>query len=293
MTLQDPRQLDMWGQPIAAPTEAAPEPAPVRVVAPPISVGAGRQLRALQASLPVIRDADPDPAGLEGWREELGAPMPRIVGGACEELAARRQPDGTLAPCPRFRCPHHLGLHIGEVTAVGPVREAELVISTAGLPAEMGRRPALPALPETHGEVEAFQGAAVDALARVPDTCDLDVIARHPDGVPVEEIARVLGVSEEIVRLETLSAARKLLTAAGIPPRLARMATMAAGGPWASGLDPGEAIETINRDPARRQAPIVRRPAVAPPTPAPRAIVRVERDAPAPRELTAEDVFTF
>ena len=68
----------MWGQPIAAPAEATPEPAPVRVVAPPISVGAGRQLRALQASLPVIRDADPDPAGLEGLREELGAPMPRI-----------------------------------------------------------------------------------------------------------------------------------------------------------------------------------------------------------------------
>ena len=278
----------MWGQPIAAPAEATPEPAPVRVVAPPISVGAGRQLRALQASLPVIRDADPDPAGLEGWREELGAPMPRIVGGVCSEVAARTRADGTLAPCPRFRCPHHLGVHVGEVTAVGPIREAELVISTAGLPAKMGRRPALPALPEAHGEVEAFQGEAIDALPRLPDTCELEVIARHPDGVPVEEIARVLGVSEEIVRLDTVAAGRKLLRAAGLPihAELSRLAVREVA------VDHAAALERIAPT-AKPRRPRVRRSKAAPPPPVPRAIVRQEREAPAPRELTAEDVFTF
>lgn len=289
MTLQDPRQLDMWGQPIAAPAEPPAEPAPVRVIAPAVSVGAGRQLRALQASLPVIRDADPDPAGLEGWREELGAPMPRIVGGVCSEVAARTCPDGTLAPCPRVRCPHHLGLHVGEVTEVGPIREAELVISTAGLPPEMGRRPALPALPETHGEVEAFQGAAVEALARLPDTCELEVVARYPDGVPVEEIARVLGVSEEIVRIDTVAASRKLLRAAGLPDRMAALPSHES---WSSGVDHAAALERIAPTPKPRR-PRVRRSKAAPPPPVPRAIVRVERDAPAPREPTAEDVFTF
>jgi len=54
-----------------------------------------------------------------------------------------------------------------------------------------------------------------------------------------------------------------------------------------------EAVIERQAEPVRR-APATCRPSkVAPPPPVPKAIVRVEREAPPPREPSAEDLFTF
>ena len=348
MTLQGPIQLDIFGAPptqephteAIRPVEA---PRPVAVSAP--SVSAERATRALQRSLPVVRDADPDPAGFEGWRHELKRPRPRAVGGQCTEVANRvlggwscsvrcgwtldvgpaprrcpscvevlgGDPDAMalrsagrpvldLAPCAWTACPHHLAVDVGETVTIGPVREAELVLSTAGRPPEMGRRGSLSSTPETAGEVHDFAVAVVERVPEMPDTCTLDVIDRYPDEAPIAEVARVLGVSEEMVRVDTNRAIAKILAAGGaLDPKIA--AALLAGrllgvdGAGAeltirSGADPHEVIERAASK-GCGQAPVSARAPVADPVPAPARIVRVEREAPAPRELTADDVFTF
>lgn len=245
----------MFGLPPSAPTEdRTPDPEPE---SPPPSAAPDRRFRALQRSLL---------APLEATRPE---PMPRIVAGVCSEREARRRPDGTLDPCPRVRCPHHLAIDLGDPEEIGPVREAALTASTAGQPVEMGRRPSLSAYPRTHGEVEQFADLVIDRLPTLPDTCELDVIARYPDGVPVEEIARVLGVTPEVVRRDTMSAAAKLFdeTAADALANLE------------------EALPRVRRATQRSE-----------PRPAPPPVVIVrheEREAPPPRELTAGEIFTF
>ena len=262
-------QLGLFGgeePPMPAPKPEA-KPDPPRQ--PAAAVSAERALCALQRPLAVVASTDPEPPGLEGWREWLAEPPPRIVGGVCSEMAERRRSDGSLAPCPRLSCPHHLAIDVGEPEEIGPVREAALTASTAGQPVEMGRRPSLSAYPRTHGEVEQFADLVIDRLPTLPDTCELDVIARHPDGVPVEEIARVLGVTPEVVRRDTMSAAAKLFdeTAADALANLE------------------EALPRVRRA-AQRSEP---RPATPPV-----AIVRhEEREAPPPRELTAGEIFTF
>jgi hypothetical protein len=265
-------QLGLFGgeePPMPAPKPEA-KPDPPRQ--PAAAVSAERALRALQRPLAVVASTDPDPPGLEGWREWLAEPPPQIVGGVCSEMAERRRPDGSLAPCPRLSCPHHLAIDRGEVVTVGRYREADLVLSTAGLPVEIGRRPALPAVPETQGEIDAFAAAVLDRLAELPETCTLEVVARYPDGAPIEEIERVLGVSGEMARRDLLRAQAKL-------------------------FDPASADATANLEavaPTRRKArpPRQRRTAADPP-PAPRAIVRRETEAPPVREPSAGEIFTF
>lgn len=276
--MPDPRQLAMF--------EVAPtDPAPIRVdpAAPPPAVStaahvsAARAIRALQVSLPVVDTVEPDPPGYDGWRAYLATARPRIVGGACTEAANRRRPDGTLGPCGWTACPHHLGVDVGEVVDLGPVREAELVATTAGLPVEMGRRPSLSAIPETAGEVHEFADAAIARLdgraPPLPYSCTLDVVAEYPDGAPIAIIARALGVSEEIVRLVLFRTGRVLYNP-GHPDAWANLEA-AAGAP-------------------RQVAPVKVAPSkIAAPGPAPVAIVRVEREAPPVREPSAEDLFTF
>lgn len=261
-------QLAMFGLPSVAVETADLSPASPRcatidetTAAAPRRTDSSRALRALQRSLPVVVQ----PAPVE--------PMPRVVGGVCSARAERLREDGSLGPCPRVRCPHHLAIDLGEPETIGPAREAPLVCSTAGQDAELGRRPGLSAYPETHGEVESFADHVVDRLATLPDTCELDVIARYPDGVPVCEIARVLGVSPEVVRRDTESATRKLFDE-----------------------DVSDAWTNLEEAAARAKRP-ARRPTpskIGEPSTAPRAIVRRETgDVPRPVELTAGEIFTF
>lgn len=283
--MSDHRQLAMFDLGPAAPAEPAPITVDADKPAPPVSVAAhvsaARQVRALTLHLPIVADADPDPPGYDGWREYLGADRPRTVTTTtCTEFARRQRPDGTLAPCAWTACPHHLAVDQGEVVDLGPVREAELVASTAGLPVEMGRRPSLSAIPETAGEVHDFADAVAARLdgraPPLPYSCTLDVVREYPDGAPIAVVAGALGVSEELVRVIGLKVAR-LWSGAEHVDALANL----------------EAVIERQVEPVER-APAARRPSkVAPLAPVPRAIVRVEREAPPPKEPSAEDLFTF
>lgn len=286
--MSDHRQLAMFDLGPAAPAEPAPITVDADKPAPPVSVAAhvsaARQVRALTLHLPIVADADPDPPGYDGWREYLGADRPRTVTTTtCTEFARRQRPDGTLAPCAWTACPHHLAVDQGEVVDLGPVREAELVASTAGLPVEMGRRPSLSAIPETAGEVHDFADAVAARLdgraPPLPYTCTLDVVREYPDGAPIAVVAAALGVSEELVRVIGLKVAR-LWFGAEHPDA------------WANLEDVIER-RTAADELARRRAVASRPSKIADPPPVPRAIVRVEREAPAPREPGADELFTF
>jgi hypothetical protein len=249
------------------------------------AVSAERAMLAAQTSLlrPDRPDAPSlavDPPELHGWREELGRARPRMVAGVCSAVAAdRRRPDGSLAPCPWATCPRHLLLDVGQVVEIRGRRHADLLINRAGEPATMGRRPALAAVP-TDGEVDEFDAAALDRLEELPDTCELDVIARHGEAVPVEAIAAALGVSEEQVRLDTLNAARAL----GL--------VMDNGEPGPGEFGVADAIlERLRVRPRRIRR--TWRGTVADVLPAPALIVRIEREAPPVREPSAGEIFTF
>lgn len=273
----DPRQLAMFAFEPRSPA-IEPEPQPDQP-APSAAVSSARQVRALTLHLPVVADADPDPLGYDGWRDHLGVERPRVTRGVCSELERRRRHDGAIAPCAWTACPHHLAVDVGEVVDLGPVREAELVASTAGLPVEMGRRPSLSAIPETAGEVHDFADAVIARLdgraPPLPYSCTLDVVSAYPDGAPIPVIAAALGVSEETVRLVGLRVAHAWF---GAEYRDA----------WAN----LEAVIEQRSEPPRR--PAAAKPSkAADPLPEPVAIMRVEREAPPPREMTAEDLFTF
>lgn len=251
-------QLAMFDLGPAKPEE--PKPALVIDRAPAgRHTSAARQLRALQRSIPI------GVAKVE--------PMPMIVGGVCSELRERTRPDGTVGPCARVRCPHHLALDQGEIVQIGPTREAGLVCSTAGKPVEMGRRAALSPYPDTHAEIVAFEDLVIERLGELPDTCTLDVIARHPDGAPVEVIAATLGVTEEIVRRAYKSVVDK-------------------------GFDPTCESAADNLDemaPRTKRARHKSASKATPPSPvtAVRIVLNQERDrkVPAPREKTADEIF--
>lgn len=256
-------QLSMFF--VATERAATADPEPTETPPPqpeerPNHVSAGRQLRALQRSIP-----------LEPPAKRI--PLPRIVGGVCEERANRLQPDGTLAPCFRVTCPRHLAIDIGDPVVIGPTREAALICSTAGQDAMMGRRPELSAYPDTYGEVEAFGDLVVERIPYLPWSCDLDLIAQYPDGAPLDVIARALGVSEEVVRRD-LNSAEALRD------------------------DACETVEDAIEEAAPRMRRAPRKPSpskLASPGAIPAAIVRREEQEPppAPRMLTADDVFTF
>jgi hypothetical protein len=127
-------------------------------------------------------------------------------------------------------------------------------------------------VPETQGQVDAFAAAVLERLSELPETCTLEVIARYPDGAPIEEIERVLGVSGEMARRDLLAATAKVFDPTA-PNAIANLETAA---------------------PTRRKArpPRQRRKAANPPPP-PRAIVRREVEAPPVREPTAGEIFTF
>lgn len=241
------------------------------------AVSAEREMLAAQA---VIDGLAIEPPEIEGWREELGRPRPRIVAGVCSEFERwRRLEDGSIGPCGGATCPRNLLLDRGEpVVVLGRVHH-ELLLNRAGEHPVMGRRPALAAVP-TDGERDRFDLDAIERVDELPDTCERDVIARYGGEVPVEAVAAALGVSEEQVRIDTLSAAAKL----GL--------VMVNGEPTPGDF---ERVERILRELSPRRPKIRRtwRGKVAAPTPVPRAIVREERAAPPVREPSAGEIFTF
>lgn len=294
-------QLGLFGgeEPLPVAFDEPPPPAPPR--REPREVSAERAARAAQRTIDGVAL---DPPDIEGWREELGHPRPQIVNGVCVTGEKwRRRVDGTLGPCPIFTCPRHLGLDVGEPITIGGRRHAELIASRAGEDPTMGRRPALPAVP-TDGEADAF---ALHVIARndfLPATCERDVIAQirqqepdidepdpeqlaaRVDAVAVRVIAYHLGVSEEQVRLDTLSGAEKL----GI--------RMVNGQPLPGYGDHAEQL--LARISGRRLPPTDAevaasvagaRALLTDTAPPPVVIRRIEREAPPPRELTVDEIF--
>jgi DNA-directed RNA polymerase specialized sigma24 family protein len=101
-------------------------------------------------------------------------------------------------PCPHVSCRQHL------------LREWPLV-----------GREALAASPDwaegwrTHPATRGA-GSLAEALARMPATCALDVVDDAPDGLPLEEIGRLLGCTRERARQIEAVALRKLAASAAV-----------------------------------------------------------------------------
>ena len=302
---ESPRyQLGLFGgeEPVTA-VEAVKVAEDLNAKPPRREVSAERAMLAAQASLAISMD----PPDIEGWREELGRERPRIVNGVCTAIERdRRQADGTIGPCPWLACENHLLFDYGEPVTIGGRRYAEVRLNRAGAAeddAALGRRPGLPTVP-TDGEVDDFALLALRRLEELPDTCRLDVQARdysgayqhaHANGAeitgqmsewqesieaPVMAIAVALGLSEEQVRLDTLSGT----AAIGVG--------MHNGSPVPAHP---EVAEEILRQASQCKPKIRRtwRGKVGTPPPAPAAIVREERDAPPVRERSADEIFTF
>lgn len=285
----------------------------------PRAVSAEREMRAAQVGMAGLAI---DPPEIEGWREELDRrPAPRFdAAGRCEVVEShRRRADGTIGPCPVVTCPRHLLLDYGAPIQISGRRHAEVLISTAGLPPAMGRRPALAAVP-TDGEADAFALDALRRLDEIPDTCGVDVQRRLASAAGAEvdgaeatdadreallviEIARVNGWSVEEVRLLTLSGAAKLgiemVNGHPQPGDGARVEAILAQ------LDGTRAEMTAAERREREQRvadylgigghvdPIaaIDRALLTDTSPPPAVIRRIEREAPAPRELTVDEIF--
>lgn len=312
--------------PLLPQTPIAFEPPPAPAPPPRRAVSAEREMLAGQVTLAISLD----PPDLQGWEQELGRERPRIVNGLCTAIEEwRRLEDGTLGPCPFVACPRHLLIDSGAPIEIGGRRYAELMLNRAGLPATMGRRPALPAVP-TDGEIDAFGLEALDRLDEVPDTCSVEVQQRvsahdgtvdedgrqinwttdearasHADAMQVQEIARAMGVSVEEVRLYTLSACDKigvkLVNGQPLPGDGARVAAILAQ--LEGRRVPLADVDLVAR--ARRVLAYLGAPAqpgvdldaaiaralLTDTSPPPAAIRRIERDAPPPRVPTADEIF--
>lgn len=261
---------------------AAAHVEPVHEAPPRRAVSAERAMLAAQVTMAGLAV---DPPEIQGWREELGRPRPRIIGGTCTAVYnERRRADGSIGPCPWAACKFSLLLDLGEPVIVNGQIRHELLLNRAGEHPAMGRRPALPAVP-TDGEIDAFDLDAIARLDELPDTCQLDVQRRaaghDADGMSeayVGTTADAMGVSEEQIRIDTHEAT----AAIGV--------RMVDGQPV-----PGDPsiVEAILRRARGVSTPTAPPSKVGKPPPVPRALVREERDAPPPRSPTAGEIFTF
>lgn len=208
MSLSGDQQLALFGDPTPATGHASDLPPvpedtePKRPIQPAderVPRQLNEQLNMLASyadvSIPTLVQDEPDE---EGWREEYGRPLPRIVGGRCEFEAERIQPDGTVAPCPRFSCRLHMGIHVNE-------RTGEMVLNEGPLH-RLGRPPALLESDERGGEKEvAFLRRALRQLPKLRFSCTIDAqryyraLGRDPTEA---EVGDHLGVSDETARLE-------------------------------------------------------------------------------------------
>lgn len=160
--------------------------------------------RAVQFSMlasyadPSILSLVEEPEDEQGWREEYGRPLPRIIGGRCEFEAERIRPDGTMAPCARVSCRLHLLIQVNETTG-------EMILNEGPMH-RLGRPPALLQSDERGGEKEvAFFARAQEQLPKLRFSCPIDArryfrtLGRDPTEA---EVGDVLGVSHETVRIE-------------------------------------------------------------------------------------------
>jgi hypothetical protein len=103
-------------------------------------------------------------------------------------------------PCPWVGCRHHLLL---ELTVGRTSASMRLNVADQGT-TKMGRRRGL-AIADPRRDsaaallVQRWIDDAVEALSRMEHTCVLDVAAAHPDGIPDQHIARLLGLHEQAV----------------------------------------------------------------------------------------------
>lgn len=306
----------------SAPIELEPPKPPRR------AVSAERELLAAQRSLAISLD----PPDIEGWRDELGRERPRIVNGVCTAIEQwRRLEDGTIGPCPWTGCPRHTLIDHGQIVTIGGQRRAELLLHRAADDEAVGRRPALPAVP-TDGENDAFDLEALKRNDLIERTCIRDAmplvadraedaeassvgemyidgeaasLASHmADAARVAVIAETLGLSEEQIRLDTISAAAKLgirlMNGQPVPGDGARvealLAKLAGRRRVLSDAELAERRARVMAYLGRRgeaSAEAIERALLADATPAPVAIRRIERDAPPPREPGADEIFTF
>lgn len=306
----------------AAPIELEPPKPPRR------AVSAERELLAAQRSLAISLD----PPDIEGWRDELGRERPRIVNGVCTAVEQwRRLEDGTIGPCPWTGCPRHTLIDHGQIVTIGGQRRAELLLHRAADDEAVGRRPALPVVP-TDGEIDAFDAEALKRIDTIPRTCIRDAmplvadraddaeasavgqlfidgkeesLPNHlADAARVAVIAETLGLSEEQIRLDTISAAAKLgirlVNGQPVPGDGGRvealLARLAGRRRVLSDAELAERRARVMAYLGRRgeaSAEAIERALLADATPAPAVIRRIEREAPPPRELGADEIFTF
>lgn len=99
--------------------------------------------------------------------------------------------------CPMFRCPYNIALRIkakGSIKVDGGGPGTTMRWNTAMGPKALSRR------------ADRMAEAIVERITELGTSCVLDLVEQHPDGMEVEHVARALGVTEEVVRLDTIEA---------------------------------------------------------------------------------------
>lgn len=138
----------------------------------------------------------PAPVQVEIDLERLGegGALPVLTGDELRMPATRAECRGP-GICPVFRCRHHLALRVKskggiKVDGGGPGTTLRPIPLTRGA---VARR------------VNRMVDAALERIEKLGTSCSLDLIEQR-GRLSIEEVAEVLGVTEEIVRLEFLEA---------------------------------------------------------------------------------------
>jgi hypothetical protein len=237
MSLSGEQQLALFGDPTpstsghAADLPPVPEDAePARPI-PETAERVPRQLSMLASyadpSIPTLVE---EPEDEQGWQEEYGRSLPKVVGGVCEAMH--------LDPCPHVTCRLHLLIHVDESNGGMVLNE--------GANGRLGRPPLV--LPATDdADAADFMRKALDQLPKLRWECVLKfrayfkALGRDPTE---EEVGEALGVSDETARLDFLRAAMqwKELAAEG-------------GYRNTTHADMGDAVEAMRRAQLAREAP--------------------------------------
>lgn len=111
-------------------------------------------------------------------------------------------------PCPWVSCRHHALLEIakakprsGEDGQTRDARPTTIRLNRASDAGKLGRRSGLHAQ-DSAAEIAAWVDDAVDYLAKMPETCTLDVADAHTDGCPLVDVAEILGVTTAAIKEE-------------------------------------------------------------------------------------------
>lgn len=111
-------------------------------------------------------------------------------------------------PCPWVGCKHHALIEIahakprkGRDGRVRDARPTSIRLNRAPVQCKLGRRPGLHAQDSTE-VVRAWIDDAVSHLERMPHSCSIDVANEYPDGFPLVDCARLLGVTTAAIKAE-------------------------------------------------------------------------------------------